>query len=146
MYHGRKVKAMLDKDTIMGIMLEPLRLQKGFLQEQLYCLVCFKGLNNLSSKVLSRTQEAARSHSDLPVLERQVYNSGRSVFCSIWEGEINYRVTFKIGTDIKSFSRCTVWSHSTQHYAIGDLRDRWHIWPLKSPQFQLPCITDSLLH
>lgn len=30
-YHRRKVKAMLDNGTIMGVTLEPLRLQKEFL-------------------------------------------------------------------------------------------------------------------
>lgn len=35
-YHGGKVKAILDNGTIMGIILEPLRLQKGFVCEANY--------------------------------------------------------------------------------------------------------------
>lgn len=53
-------------------------------------------VNSLKSKVLSRTQGAvpnviARSHLDLPVVQRLVY----------WEAEINYTVIFNIGTTIE---------------------------------------------
>lgn len=44
-YHGRKVKAMLDNGTIMGITLEPLRLQKGFLTKAIMQPVCLKALS-----------------------------------------------------------------------------------------------------
>lgn len=65
---------MLDNGTIMGITLEPLRLQKGFLTKAIMQTVCLEALSchnivsiALKVKVLSRTQGAvqnviARSH------------------------------------------------------------------------------------
>ncbi len=44
-YHDRKVKAMLDNGTIMGITLEPLRLQKGFLTKAIMQTVWLEALS-----------------------------------------------------------------------------------------------------
>lgn len=92
-YHGRKVKAMLDNGTIVGITLEPLRLQKGFLTKAIMqdCLsqnsfMPQHCVNSLKSEVLSRAQGAvqnvvARSCLGLCVVQRLVYKGGRRNEC-----------------------------------------------------------------
>ena len=63
-------------------------------------------VNSLKSEELSRTQGAvqnvtARSHLDLPVVQRLVYKLVEELngLCSIWEVEINFQVIFKFGTN-----------------------------------------------
>lgn len=82
-YHRRKVKAMLDNSTFMGIILKPLRLQKVFLKTNYAASLsrspfipqhCVKSLSSLLSRTQEDVQNAmVRSHVDLHVVQRLVY-------------------------------------------------------------------------
>lgn len=83
---------MLDNTTIMGIILEPLRLERvPFKSNYAVCLsqssfMSHHCVNSLKSKVLSRTQGAvqngiARVHLGLPVVQGLVYKGGRRIEC-----------------------------------------------------------------
>lgn len=119
-YQGRKVKPMLDNDTIMGNTLEPLRPQKGF-SHNAACLsrISFmpqQCVNKIKSTLLSRTQEGlwnvfARSHSDV------LYCSGYfikvaeelNVLCCIIEGRNDLHVIFRLVELLKALADVQCW-------------------------------------